>query len=172
MTAQSPQLIMRKTNMAVIPRISRPDGVTLHTHIPGNEEIWENIVERAFGAHFDFDSSLTSRPGYKPEHVFYLAKDGRDIATVSAIEKETYPGEGWLHMVAVDPDAQGLGLSFPLVAVALSSFRSRGFASVVLSTDDFRLPAIKTYLRLGFEPLMDHESYPARWDAIFAKIRR
>ena len=73
-------------------------------------------------------------------------------------------------MVGVDPDTRGLGLSLPIVAAALISLRERGFASAMLSTDDFRIPAIKTYLRLGFEPVMSHESHPERWAAVMEKI--
>ena len=170
MAENLPQLFMRKSDMDNIPEITLPDGITLHTHIPGHEREWEILIERSFGSHFGFDQSLTTRPGYMPGHVFYLAKDGKDVATTAAIEKAEFPGEGWIHMVGVDPDARGLGLSLPIVAAALISLRERGFESAMLSTDDFRIPAIRTYLRLGFKPVMSHESHPARWAAVMEKI--
>ena len=170
MSENLPQLFMRKTDMENIPEIILPEGIILHTHIPGHEADWETLIERSFGSHFGFDSSLTSRKGYKPEHVFYLSRGKKELATTSAIEKDEFPGEGWLHMVGVDPDARGMGLSLSIVAAALRSFRERGFNSVMLSTDDFRIPAIKTYLRLGFNPVMSHESHEARWAAIMEKL--
>ncbi len=39
-----------------------------------------------------------------------------------------------------------------------------------LCTDDWRLPAVKTYLNLGFEPEIIHESHPARWKAVFETL--
>ncbi|HHY83306.1 MAG TPA: hypothetical protein GX505_11630 [Clostridiales bacterium] len=44
--------------------------------------------------------------------------------------------------------------------------KKEGWTSAVLETDDFRLPAIKTYFRLGFQPKFTHESHPDRWDKI------
>ena len=43
-------------------------------------------------------------------------------------------------------------------------------SSVVLFTDDHRLAAIKTYLKLGFEPQMVHDSHPERWREVLAKL--
>lgn len=166
-----PQLFMRKSDMENIPETVLPDGITLHTHADGNEKEWENLIENSFGSHFDFANSLTNRKGYKPEHVFYLSRDGIDVATASAIEKQEFPNEGWLHMVGVHTSARGLGLSKPIVTAALDSFAKRGFKSVMLSTDDFRIPAIKTYLSLGFHPVLSHESHASRWDEVMSKIR-
>ena len=45
-----------------------------------------------------------------------------------------------------------------------------GWAVARLWTDDWRLPAIKTYLNLGFEPDIEHESHPERWRAVFEKL--
>jgi mycothiol synthase len=41
---------------------------------------------------------------------------------------------------------------------------------IVLRTDDYRIPAIKVYLKLGFVPTYDHLSYPDRWQAIFLAL--
>ena len=46
--------------------------------------------------------------------------------------------------------------------------RQRAF----LSTDDFRLPAIRTYLKLGFEPYLVHENQRERWRKVLAAIGR
>lgn len=73
-------------------------------------------------------------------------------------------------MVGIHSSARGLGLSIPIVSAALHSFRDRGFKSVMLSTDDFRIPAIKTYLKLGFHPVLSHESHAGRWDEIMSKL--
>ncbi len=170
-----PQLFMRKKHLDDLPELSRqagtlPAGVSLHTHRAGDEAAWERIIERSFGSHYSFEDWLPRFGVYDPSYVFYLTKDGIDVATTSAVEQANFSGEGWLHMVGADPAAQGLGLSRHVVLAALYSFYARGYQSVVLSTDDFRIPAICTYLRLGFEPVMSHESHPARWEEIYRKI--
>ena len=40
----------------------------------------------------------------------------------------------------------------------------------MLDTDDFRLPAIKNYLNLGFVPVYAGESHLLRWQSIFKKL--
>ena len=41
-----------------------------------------------------------------------------------------------------------------------------------LSTDDFRLPAIKIYLKLGWQPLLFDEAQKTRWQKIFAILKK
>lgn len=69
---------------------------------------------------------------------------------------------GW---VAVLPEHRGRGLSVSICREVLACARDAGFTRAFLSTEDFRLGAIKTYLRLGFEPVITPEQ-AARWDAI------
>jgi mycothiol synthase len=38
-----------------------------------------------------------------------------------------------------------------------------GKEASILETDDFRIPAIKTYLRMGYKPLLIHENQAERW---------
>ncbi len=46
-----------------------------------------------------------------------------------------------------------------------------GDVGVMLFTDDWRLPAIGLYLSMGFEPQMNREDMPGRWDRIRAKLK-
>ena len=48
----------------------------------------------------------------------------------------------------------GKNLGYSLSLAALNYFRKKGIKEVFLYTDDFRLPAIKTYLKLGFKPVI------------------
>ena len=41
-----------------------------------------------------------------------------------------------------------------------------GFRHIGLSTDDFRVPAVKTYLRLGFRPWYYEDDMKDRWRAL------
>ena len=42
----------------------------------------------------------------------------------------------------------------------------------MLQTDDFRLPAIRMYLKLGFTPVyeVEGEDHRARWSAVFERL--
>ncbi len=47
-----------------------------------------------------------------------------------------------------------------------------GYRCICLQTDDFRLPAIRTYLKLGFEPLSRDPDTDARWRRALGALRR
>jgi mycothiol synthase len=164
-----PQLIMRAPDLSKLPPINLPEGMTLHTHRDGDEASWEEIIESSFGQKFDF--GLLDRLGdYKPEHVIYVEKDGKNIATATAVENQAYPGEGWFRMIGTHVDARGLGAGRLVCLAALHSLRERGYSSAVLSTDDHRIPALKLYLSLGFEPVYSHDSHKARWEKVFEAL--
>ena len=73
-------------------------------------------------------------------------------------------------MVGTRPLARGCGAGRLVLNACLHSLADRGYESVVLSTDDNRIPAIKLYLSLGFEPIFTHESHEERWKAIMKEI--
>ena len=166
-----PQLIMRISDLSDLPALEPKNGVTLHTHRDGDESAWEKIIESAFGEHHDFDL-LIRLGGYDPSYVIYAEKDGKQIATASAVENPAYPGEGWFRMVASHQDARGLGAGRLVCIAALHSLRDRGYKSVVLSTDDYRIAALNLYYSLGFRPVYSHESHKERWEAILPKIKK
>lgn len=165
------QLIMRNPDITKIPELILPEGFSIHTHKEGMEKIWEDIIEDAFGMHFDFEF-LINAGDYSPEKVLYLKKDEKIIATTTAVENSKYPGEGWFRMVGVRKDAQGMGAGKKISLAALNSLKARGYKSAVLSTDDFRIPAIKLYLSVGFEPVYEDSTHKARWQKIFEQLKK
>ena len=99
--------------------------------------------------------------------IFVIEHDGAPVATASArLLPGTYPGSGYVHWVAADPAYQGRRLGYVATLATLHAFARLGCRDAVLETDDFRLPAIKTYLRLGFVPEFRHPSHPERWAQI------
>ena len=166
-----PQLIMRMPDLSSLPKIELPDGMSIHTHRDGDEPMWEEIIESAFGTRYDF-GHLDRLGGYAPEFVFYAEKGGRQLATATAVENPAYPGEGWFRMIASHESARGLGAGRLVCLAALHSLKARGYNSVVLSTDDERIPAISLYYSLGFRPVYSHESHASRWEKILPQIRR
>ena len=163
---------MRHPDITKLPPLTIPDGISLHTHIEGTEKSWEALIERAFGKYYSFDDFIRNGGDYKPEYVLYLSKDGKDIATTTAVEKDIFPGEGWFRMVAVDPDSRGSGAGRLIGLAALHSLAERGYKTVVLSTDDDRLSAINLYYSIGFRPIYTHPSHKQRWEIIMKQLNR
>lgn len=164
------QLFMRKDDLDNLPSQMLPEGISLITHQAGMEKDWESLIEASFGSRYDFEKMLKNWKGYEPENVFYLVKNGKFLATASGVENEGFANEGWLHMVGSSPDARGMGLGKIVTLAVLHSLKKRGFKSVVLSTDDYRIPAIITYLKLGFKPIYIDDTHEKRWENIMKQI--
>ena len=75
-----------------------------------------------------------------------------------------------LHYVGTHPEHVGKRLGFEVSLAALQQADSERRAAATLLTDDVRIAAIKTYLRLGFVPVLSHESHADRWRAILKKL--
>ena len=79
---------------------------------------------------------------------------------------DAYPDSGYLHWVGASPDYAGKRLGYAVTLAVLEEFVRLGCKDAVLETDDARLPAIRTYLNLGFLPTHRHETHAERWSAI------
>ncbi|RKN60016.1 hypothetical protein D7M11_36015 [Paenibacillus ginsengarvi] len=69
-------------------------------------------------------------------------------------------------MVGVLPSYSGKKLGYIVSLAALQQMFREERKSAVLNTDDYRIPAIITYLKLGFVPQIVHKSHVQRWRQI------
>lgn len=84
--------------------------------------------------------------------------------------KPLYPFGGELGWVGCRPEHTGHGLARVTCAAVVRRFRQAGYRCLYLQTDDHRLPAIKTYLKLGWIPNLVEADMPGRWQAICEKL--
>ena len=73
-------------------------------------------------------------------------------------------------MVACREDSRGKGYGTLLNKVAEYSLKKEGMQTAFLTTDDWRIPAIKNYLRAGFIPDLSTDDFKERWEKIYAII--
>lgn len=140
-----------------------------------DRDAWHEICKD--GALFDgegnyFERYLTQQPGYRQDLVFFVLDGERPVATITILDKQIkqqmyYREEtiGYVHMVAVHPDYAGRGLGGYLNRIALAALYRIGCQGAYLTTDEFRVPAIKSYLRIGFRPVLSEEGMEERWTA-------
>jgi mycothiol synthase len=103
---------------------------------------------------------------------FVITWDRAIVGTASVRNLPTlFPNAGIVHWVAVHQDHRGNALGRALTERVCEQIASDGFAIAFLETDDHRLPAIKAYLSLGFEPHHTDESHPGRWEAVMTQIK-
>lgn len=93
---------------------------------------------------------------------------GNMVASADAevLNLELLQGMGILGWVMSSPDHRGKRLGFCVCAAVMRHLAQNGFRVFQLSTDDFRVPAIKTYLNLGWQPWLYEPDMEERWRAL------
>ena len=170
-----PQLCMKRDRLDDLPPIVLPEGYSIRTSREGDARYWALIMGEAFGPEWTeeaFFSYMVDSPDYRPDRIFFVCDPaGAPCATGSAYRSQHWGEQtGYLHFVGTRPSYAGKRLGYAVSLAALHKFKEEGCVDAVLRTDDFRLAAIKTYLRLGFHPVILHENHPARWRRVLAAL--
>jgi mycothiol synthase len=100
---------------------------------------------------------------------FMVECDEAPVATLAVI-CDYGKKEGYIHMVACKTEYRGRGIGTRLMAEAVRTLVSAGMETAYLTTDDFRLPAIKSYLRAGFYPAIPNEEHENRWNEVYKQL--
>lgn len=164
------QLRMVRADLDGLPEMDLPEGVSMRSYREGDEESWADIVNTGLGGRHTVQSAreeLILRPQFDPLGLFFVCLNGEPVGTACAWRQT--PEErtvGYVHMVCVRPEARGKNLGYLVTLQVLRYFRNHGFASAILDTDDFRIPAIKSYLRLGFRPHYFDLAHAERWERL------
>lgn len=73
------------------------------------------------------------------------------------------PHVGVLGWVMTDPVKNGFHLGRSVSVAVMHRLYKQGYRAFSLLTDDFRKAAVKTYLRLGWQPWLYQEDMEGRW---------
>jgi mycothiol synthase len=152
------------------PEILLPAGYELRNHRPGDEAGFYRVMELA-GFQGWNDETLHARlPRILPNGWFIVAHQasGEIVATAMATHCPSllHPGGGELGWVAGHPHHSGRGLGLAVCAAVTAYFLAADYDDIYLRTDDWRLPAIKTYLKLGYIPFLHASDMEGRWRAV------
>lgn len=156
------------------PRAALPDGYELRALRPGDGAAHAALMRAAGFQDWDEGRLRTALEKALPAGVFLIVRrtDGAPAATAMALHHpaELHPAGGELGWVAADPAQSGRGLGRVAAAAAVSRLLAAGYARIYLRTDDSRLAALKTYLRLGFQPFLCAPDMEARWREVCARL--
>jgi mycothiol synthase len=151
-----------------------PNGYFIRTYQTRDEGSFMALM-----ALMDFDPWTQEKLDYNmsrilPEGWFFGvdAKTGGVVATAMCLHNyyghPPFTGDlGWL---ACHPDHQGKGLGYSLAASVTNRFRDAGYSRIQLHTEYYRLPAIKTYLKLGYVPVMYCPEVYESWEEACQKL--
>lgn len=170
-------IVMRRPNLDGLPPVRVGPGYTLRAFRPGDEAAWAALFVAAFPEQPDpagiHQREFLSKPLWTPEREFFACRDDVPVACTAAWEapERFGPLAGQIHWVATRPDHLRRGLGRATALAALHYMKSR-YDSAVLVTQTFRLPAIRLYLDLGFQPHMTAlPEMPDRWATVEAALR-
>ena len=112
-----------------------------------------------------FYENMWNDPRIPDDGIFFaVTAEGRIFSTATAqIQND---GVGTLHMVGSSSDVRGKGGGRAVCTAVMEYFKKHGYKLVYLDTDDFRKPAVKIYLDLGFRPFLFEEDMEERWLAL------
>ena len=146
-----------------LPGFVLPEGFRFETYAPGDRDAWIDIEQSAR----EFDSRSEGEAAWERYYggqedaltgrMYFIARDsGEKVATATAWHDIRTADDGvnaMLHWVAVRREAQGLGLSKPMIIRVLRRMRDLGYRRVAVPTQTTTWLACKVYLDLGFLPI-------------------
>lgn len=93
------------------------------------------------------------------------------VAAAGVYDRQREGKDAWeIGWIACHPEHRGRNLGGQVTSGAVAVALKLSRRPIYLLTDDFRLPALKVYLKLGFVPDMQHPSYAERWQGIFGRL--
>ena len=117
-----------------------------------------------------FEKFMLNDPTVNPANIYFLISPTGEVAGTITYQYTKEEGLGRIHMVGVQKKYLGKRLSLPMSLYVVQKILDDGKARINLSTDDWRIPAIKTYLRAGFKPIYHHPDMEERWNKIKGEL--
>ena len=153
-----------------------PEGYSIRKYQDeADMDHWVKICHNGLTA-YDADrtafTSCITDCGYDPyaDMFFIVNAEGTPVATITAIKNDPDTNMGIVHMVAVADSERGKGLGNALCAIAEKHFYDNGVKNATLTTDDYRVPACKSYLKAGWLPVNHDYDMVIRWTKVMKNL--
>jgi len=168
--ARQLQMTITQQKLHAAPSPVLPAGYELRTYHQEDATEFVKLMESAGFERWNETSFATALMHALPDGIFIAVEAATGDLAASAMATHNPAGlhqfGGELGWVAAHPKHRGRHLGTVVCSAVLRRYAAAGYRRVYLKTDDFRLPAIKTYLRLGFVPLLFSADMPGRWRAV------
>ena len=167
-------MIFPPDKLGELPPVSLPNGYALRTYQPGDDGDFIRLMQSAGFESWNEESRRGALRAALPEGIFLIVHEqtGALAATTMATHNPAphHPSGGELGWVAAHPDHQGKALGMAACVATMRRYVSAGYTRIYLKTDDWRLAAIKTYLKLGFIPFLFLPDMEGRWRDVCEKL--
>jgi mycothiol synthase len=169
------QMLWPESLLHCPPKVKLPPDYEIRTYEPQDKDGYLKLMA---GAGFTTFTEANLQEWLKrvlPKGLFVIVHrpTGDMAATTMATHNpsDLHPFGGELGWVAGSPAHTGKGLGRAVCAAVVARFIQAGYERIYLKTDDWRLPAIKVYLQLGFEPYLFTEGMEERWKTVCAGLK-
>ncbi len=161
--------LMIRKNLDALPENNLPEGYRFAVCTEKTAGDYAKIIDESFEQpHSNWFEQVTKKHGYFPGATVIVYCGDEPVATATALcDKSDGNTEGYLHMVGALKSHKGKRLGYEVTLKCLHIMREMGMRSCRLDTDEFRVPAVITYLKLGFMPEGLDEDYRVRWIRFF-----
>ncbi|MFF9286862.1 mycothiol synthase [Streptomyces griseosporeus] len=144
-----------------LPEPVLPEGVTVRTFVPGQDDAAWLAVNAAAFAHHPEQGSLTQRdlddrkaePWFDPAGFFLAEREtdaGRDLVGFHWTKVHAEEQLGEVYVLGVAPGTQGGGLGKALTTIGLRHLAAQGLPTAMLYVDADNKAAVSVYERMGF----------------------
>ncbi|MDT0613886.1 mycothiol synthase [Streptomyces lancefieldiae] len=134
-----------------------PEGVTVRSFVPGQDDAAWLAVNAAAFAHHPEQGALTQRDlddrkaeGWFDPAGFFLAERGGELIGFHWTKVHAAERLGEVYVLGIRPDAQGGGLGKALTTIGLRHLAGLGLPTAMLYVDADNEAAVSVYERLGF----------------------
>ena len=156
--------------------VNLPDGFSVR-RFNGTDldiDLWIDITKNGLlpddATHEHYIDKMINHLDLDINNILIIENNGVGVATITPIVHQNKLG--YIHMVACIPAFRGLGIGNELMNIAMTFLFDAGCENVYLTTDDFRLPAIKSYITADFFPVLYDEplEMEKRWIKIMNEL--
>lgn len=172
--AKQLQMLWQESRLGSLPEMTIPAGYALRTFQPGDASQYFRLMDSAGFKKWDNETLKPWLAKVLPDGFFIVIESatGEIVAAAMATHNpsDLHPFGGELGWLAANPEHIGKGLGTAACAAVTTRFIRAGYRRIYLRTDDWRLPAIKVYLKVGYIPFLFASDMEERWQAVCKKL--
>jgi len=162
-----PQLHMIWPPAATDVALVECEGYALRPYRAGDRDRFLQLMAHGEFGPWD-EAKLRANAAKVISHGWFVAfEEASDtvVGTVMCLHDYTgmHPTTGDIGWLACDPAHRGRGLGAVLTAAATKRFLAAGYRRIQLHTEPFRLAAVRTYLKVGYLPVVDGPEALSSW---------
>ena len=167
------ELVWPESLLDAAPAVWAPAGFSIRTHRPEDNPRFYELMGLVGWEGWDDACLQPWEARILPQGWFMVIHEGSQgiVASAMSLRSEVYPSGGELGWLVADPAYHGLGLGLGVSAAVTVRFIEEGCYPIHLFTDDFRLAALKTYLKLGYVPYLTSPGMAGRWEKVCSQLQ-